>query len=264
MSVSTWDAFHGSPISTPRSRQRRRQPAQANRAAAAPIVAAPPAARPPAKLREHAGIIGLAVAVAVLHTVVASSWDASSPLQPAKPQVVVELVKPTEPEPPKPEKQPEPPKAQKIPKPQSAKPIPRMASQPQPAPAPAPVPKVEAAAPNTAPAVTVPPAPPVQAPEPQETVTQATAYAAYLHNPPPSYPPQAQRLGLEGKVILRVRVLASGKAASVELQTSSGRKMLDEAAIAAVQGWTFAPARRGQMPIDGWATVPVEFKLERS
>ncbi|OWW20830.1 hypothetical protein AYR66_16490 [Noviherbaspirillum denitrificans] len=198
----------------------------------------------------------------MLHTVVASHWDASSPVQAAKPQVVVELVKPKEPEPPKPpEKQPEPPKAQKLPPPKS---LPRVVPQPQPQAAPAPVPKVEAAAPNSAPAVTLPPAPPVQAQEPQETVTQASAYAAYLHNPPPPYPAQAQRLGLEGKVVLKVRVLASGKAASVELQTSSGRKMLDEAALAAVQGWTFAPARRGQTPIDGWATVPVEFKLERS
>ncbi|RJG05502.1 energy transducer TonB [Noviherbaspirillum cavernae] len=69
-------------------------------------------------------------------------------------------------------------------------------------------------------------------------------------------------MGIEGKVILRV--LASGKHAQVELQTSSGRKMLDEAAIAAVHGWLFAPAKRGQPPIEGWATVPVEFKLERS
>ena len=264
MSVSTWDAFHGSPLGTSRSRQRRRQPAQPTRAATpAPIIAAAQAARTPGKLREHGGIIMLAIAVALLHTVVASHWDASSPVQPAKPQVVVELVKPKEPEPPKPpEKQPEPPKAKQPPKPLPPKSVPRVAPQPQPAPAP--VPKVEAAAPNTAPAVTVPAAPPVQTSEVQETVTQATAYAAYLHNPPPPYPPQAQRLGLEGKVILRVRVLASGKAASVELQTSSGRKMLDEAAVAAVQGWTFAPARRGQTPIDGWATGPVEFKLERS
>lgn len=272
MSVSTWDAFHGSPYATSRARQRRRLAAEMPRAATvpAPIIAATApklSVNRRAELRKHAGIIGLGIAVAVLHTVVASQWDTSSPVHPARPLVTVELVKPKEPEPPKPpEKQPDPPKAQKPPKPLPPKPLPRVAPQPQPqpAPAPAPVPKIEAAAPDTAPAVTVPPAPPVQAREPQETVTQASAYAAYLHNPPPPYPPQAQRLGLEGKVVLRVHVLASGKAASVELQSSSGRKLLDEAAIAAVQGWTFAPARRGQTPIDGWATVPVEFKLERS
>ena len=115
------------------------------------------------------------------------------------------------------------------------------------------------------------PAPP--APEPvreavrepiPEAVTPATGYAGYLHNPPPAYPANAQRMGLEGKVLLRVRVLANGKPAAIEIQTSSGRKILDDAAIAAVQGWQFAPARRGQTAVDGWATVPVEFKLERS
>jgi protein TonB len=95
-------------------------------------------------------------------------------------------------------------------------------------------------------------------------VTQPIGYAGYLHNPPPAYPANAQRMGMEGKVILRVKVLASGKPASVEIQTSSGKKMLDEAAVAAVQGWMFTPSHRGQTPIDGWATVPIEFKLERS
>ncbi|WP_206047343.1 hypothetical protein, partial [Noviherbaspirillum denitrificans] len=100
MSVSTWDAFHGSPLNTSRSRQRRRSPAPARHAPPpAPIIVAAPATDAPGRLREHAGIIGLAVAVAMLHTVVASHWDASSPVQAAKPQVVVELVKPKEPEP---------------------------------------------------------------------------------------------------------------------------------------------------------------------
>ncbi|SNR85575.1 outer membrane transport energization protein TonB [Methylobacillus rhizosphaerae] len=106
-------------------------------------------------------------------------------------------------------------------------------------------------------------APPAPAPEAvkEEPVTEATGYAGYLNNPAPRYPSFAQRQGWQGTVILRVRVLANGRVQGVEIKQSSGRKTLDEAAVEAVKGWEFAPSRRGNTPIDGWATVPIEFKL---
>ncbi|WP_411994584.1 energy transducer TonB [Methylophilus sp. 'Pure River'] len=95
----------------------------------------------------------------------------------------------------------------------------------------------------------------------EEPVTEATGYAGYLNNPAPEYPLFAQRQGWGGRVILRVRVLANGKAGSVEVKQSSGRKILDEAAQEVVKTWMFAPAKRGNTPIDGWATVPIEFRV---
>ncbi|NVH76684.1 energy transducer TonB [Paraburkholderia sp. JPY432] len=85
--------------------------------------------------------------------------------------------------------------------------------------------------------------------------------AAYLHNPAPDYPPIAQDQGWEGHVLLRVHVLANGKPDSVDIRTSSGRKMLDEAALAAVRRWIFVPAKRGDEAVDGWVNVPIDFKL---
>lgn len=188
---------------------------------------------------------------------------------PARNEVLVELVKPVvvppqqEPEPPKP--RPDPPKVVKKP----AAPPP-----PQPAPAlrtpvaseviPADAVVIQEntiAEHTTGPVVAAPPAPPAPEPVKEEPVTEPNAYASYLSNPPPEYPSFALRQGWEGKVILRVRVLASGKPSSVEVKTGSGRKSLDDAAVAAVRGWTFVPSRRGSTPIDGWATVPIEFKL---
>ena len=107
---------------------------------------------------------------------------------------------------------------------------------------------------------TPPPAPPAPKEEP---LTEAVGYAGYLNNPPPEYPSFAQRQGWEGKVILRVRVLASGKPGAVEIKQSSGRKTLDEAALEVVKNWVFAPAKRGSTPVDGWATVPIEFRLAK-
>lgn len=134
------------------------------------------------------------------------------------------------------------------------------------APAQTPRPVAEAAvtptpAPAPQPAAGAPAAP---SPGPvEETITEPSASAAYLHNPTPEYPPYAQRQGWEGKVLLRVHVLASGRPDSVEVHKSSGRRLLDEAALTAVKGWTFAPAHKGKTPIDGWASVPIEFSLSQ-
>jgi protein TonB len=105
---------------------------------------------------------------------------------------------------------------------------------------------------------TPPPAPPARVEEP---VTEPTGYAGYLNNPAPVYPKAAQRMGMQGRVVLRVRVLASGHVGEVEIKQSSGKALLDEAALSAVKGWTFAPAKRGSTAIDAWAQVPIDFKL---
>ncbi len=118
-----------------------------------------------------------------------------------------------------------------------------------------------ATSPNTvAVAVAPPPAPPapVAAPEP---VTEPRGFAGYKNNPAPAYPAVAQRRGLEGTVVLRVKVLANGYPDDVQVSKSSGHTILDEAAIKAVLSWTFDPAKRGKTPIDGVVSVPIIFKI---
>lgn len=101
---------------------------------------------------------------------------------------------------------------------------------------------------------------PAPAPEPE---TAPVGRAGYLNNPPPDYPPAAARQGWQGTVTLRVRVLGSGSVDTVEIQKSSGRRVLDDEAVRTVKKWLFTPARRGNTPIDGWANVPIEFSLEQ-
>ncbi len=86
--------------------------------------------------------------------------------------------------------------------------------------------------------------------------------AAYLRNPPPRYPPTARRLGSEGTVMLRVLVSAEGLPVRVDLEQTSGSSPLDHAALDAVRGWRFAPARRGEQNIEDWVRVPIVFRLE--
>lgn len=166
-------------------------------------------------------------------------------------QLAVEFVTPPKPPEPKIEPpKPEPPKVKHKVPPQVLPPIQTAPSDPV-------VNDVPSAEPPVAVAPIVSEAPP--APEP---VTEAVGFAGYLNNPPPDYPPAALRNGWEGTVVLRVRVLSSGKVESVEVKDSSGKKLLDDQAARTVKNWTFTPSKRGATPIDGWATVPVEFKLD--
>lgn len=143
----------------------------------------------------------------------------------------------------------------------AAKPAPKPIPKPKPTPPPKPAPKpVEPPPPAPAPppvqAAPAPVAPPAPAP-----VTPPSASAAYLKNPPPEYPSLAMRRGWEGTVVLRVHVLASGAPAEIQIQTSSGREQLDNAAVQAVKRWTFVPSKQGDVARDGWVSVPIGFKL---
>ena len=85
----------------------------------------------------------------------------------------------------------------------------------------------------------------------------------YLYNPSPDYPARARRLGLEGEVLIRTRVLPNGEPDELVLTQSSGYALLDQAAMKAVRTWRFRPARRSDERTASWVEIPVRFRLER-
>lgn len=110
-------------------------------------------------------------------------------------------------------------------------------------------------------------APPAPAPAPAVSApavadTEPDYKAGYLHNVRPAYPMVARKMGWEGKVILNVEVLAEGACGAVSVFSSSGRDVLDNAAIHAVKGWHFSPARHGGHTVTKWFKVPINFSLE--
>lgn len=162
--------------------------------------------------------------------------------------------------------------------PSAAKRPPRMQQAPQPkitaaprmtTPQPSPAPSAARAKPaevaphlaETAPVPTQTQAAPAPARPPAAAApdTAARADADYLRNPAPDYPEFALSHGWGGRVLLHVHVLADGHPDQVEVQRTSGHKLLDEAAQRAVQGWSFVPARHGGAPVDSWVVIPVEF-----
>ena len=89
------------------------------------------------------------------------------------------------------------------------------------------------------------------------------AAPSYRSNPQPAYPDEARRLEQQGLVVLDVLVSAEGRAVKVALKRSSGVRILDQAAIAAVRAWSFQPGRIAGVPAAAHVDVPVRFRLNQ-
>jgi protein TonB len=79
---------------------------------------------------------------------------------------------------------------------------------------------------------------------------------------PPVYPPRAIEMALSGTAVIRALVAPDGATQEIRLWRSSGITLLDQAALAAVRRWSFAPARSGGAPVAAWVEVPVRFQLQ--
>ena len=79
------------------------------------------------------------------------------------------------------------------------------------------------------------------------------------HTPPPVYPLEVACAGLGGQVILVLSVGPDGTPSEVRTESSSRRKALDAAAVAAVRTWRFKPATNRGEPVAGRIRVPVTF-----
>jgi len=251
MTTMTFESIHHSPRRVAARRNVRPSGASGIVRLVAPVVRGQ-VGQVPSNQRGLFILIGLAV---VLHVAIIGAVQHAGPIEALPPKVEPLAIEFAPPPPPPPEVKPKP-------LPQLPKPV---VALPKPAPS---VPVVSQAPVDTAPtadtvavAQAAPPAPPAPPPPAPEPVTEPRGFAGYLSNPAPVYPVQAQDRGLEGRVILKVHVLASGKPDNVTVAKSSGHRILDDAAIKAVQAWAFDPAKRGRTPIDGWVNVPLNFKL---
>jgi protein TonB len=108
--------------------------------------------------------------------------------------------------------------------------------------------------------VAPPPAPPAP-PAPAVADRGASEDLSYRKLRPPRYPPSALRRHEEGEVTLRVLVGIDGTPIRIEVEKSSRSRDLDQAAIEAVKQWRFNPSVRDGRAVEGWALVPISFKL---
>ena len=75
----------------------------------------------------------------------------------------------------------------------------------------------------------------------------------------PAYPQEARAAGKTGTVILKVVILADGRVADV--QVMRGDEPFVSAAVRAVKGWHYEPARYKGQPITVYRIIQIPFKL---
>jgi protein TonB len=89
----------------------------------------------------------------------------------------------------------------------------------------------------------------------------ATRGVAVLARFDPIYPAAALRRRLEGDVTLQIEIDERGSLEHAGVIRSSGYNILDEAAVAAVHKWTFAPAVEDGRPKRANAELPISFRI---
>jgi protein TonB len=90
---------------------------------------------------------------------------------------------------------------------------------------------------------------------------RALASIAGTHTVPP-YPPIARRIGVEGKVTLRLTVSAEGKVTAAEIVSSSGREDMDQGAQQWIMAhWAYRPALDNGVPTVSHTLATVIFSL---
>jgi protein TonB len=123
------------------------------------------------------------------------------------------------------------------------------------------VPAVAQAQAAIAPATAGGPAPIRAEPTPAPSAPRVLAHADRQRCPPAPHPAALRERGIEGSVLLRVKVDAQGRPADVQLQSSSGWRLFDEAALQQARACRFIPATQDGQPIDSWVEFPVRFAL---
>ena len=84
----------------------------------------------------------------------------------------------------------------------------------------------------------------------------------YKMNPAPPYPRPALMRNVQGTVVLVVVVDPFGLPESVEIEKSSGSRLLDQAAVEAIKKWEFVPAMRAGISIKSKSRIPITFYIE--
>lgn len=110
-------------------------------------------------------------------------------------------------------------------------------------------------------------------PPPEEEDGSASMFVAYDEAPEPiggfgaihknlKYPEIARKAGVEGKVLVHIRVDKKGNVIATKVLISLGNNGCDEAAIAAIKKVKWKPAYQRDKPVTVWVAIPVVFKLK--
>lgn len=85
--------------------------------------------------------------------------------------------------------------------------------------------------------------------------------ARHAHCAAAVHPAALRERGVEGRVHLRVKVGADGRAQDVQVQAGSGWRLFDDAAQTQARHCRFIPAMQEGRPVESWVEYPVRFAL---
>ncbi len=77
---------------------------------------------------------------------------------------------------------------------------------------------------------------------------------------PVTYPPQAKKDGITGRVIVRCLVTAGGKAEKLEIVESEPQGVFDDSALSSLKYWQFRPGIKNGDLVSTWVKVPFKFE----
>jgi TonB family protein len=98
---------------------------------------------------------------------------------------------------------------------------------------------------------------------PEVAIVKVIAKKDDTQCPPPEYPSISRRKGERGTVTLLVEIRADGQVSAVSVNTSSGYKNLDEAALSAVRTWKYTPATTNGKPHASHMLQKLIFEIEK-
>jgi len=81
------------------------------------------------------------------------------------------------------------------------------------------------------------------------------------YRPPLKYPDVARKRGINGHVLLKLLVDASGNVQEVKLLSSEPVGIFDQVAMTSVRDWTFEPANYKGSPVKVWVKQRISFNL---
>ncbi|WP_197330302.1 energy transducer TonB [Ralstonia syzygii] len=220
----------------------------------------------------HPRTLKILVVVLLMHvgvlTLIQLGLIASPLRQEPPPELQVNIIPDT---PPQPVRQPE------QPKPEPAKPAPpkqvnivKPAPQPKPALTPAPALPPSDTAPVVPAAPPTPPAPPVEAapaPAPAPAPVQSGPINVGINdiqcnNPPLVYPTMSQKMGEEGRTLVKITIGPDGDVVNAAIATSSGSARLDRAALDSARSLHCSPYKQNGRATTVVANKPFVFKLD--
>jgi len=101
----------------------------------------------------------------------------------------------------------------------------------------------------------------------QKALTKATTFIMAdsqpytLLNEKPVYPSAARRRGMQGIVLLSIKVNEKGFVEYVNIEKTSGFRMLDQSAVRSVSKWQFVPAKKENEFVSSVVELPIRFHL---